>query len=620
MCGFAGFSGAPNRVLLDRMDAAIFRRGPDQSGRKEEKELSLVHRRLAIIDLSESGRQPMTTEDERFTVVYNGELYNYQELRERYTKEGWMFQTATDTECLLASAALHGLEDIGLMRGIFAFALWDRREKMILFARDRQGIKPLFFAETETGLAFASEIQGVLPVQTHWELNKTSRAAYFTLGYVPGPETLFTGIKSLQPGILWGYTLKERVWSEVCSFVTAPPSQEERDKQSFETSVSSIRELVPKAVQEQLISDRPVGFFLSGGLDSSVILAKARAHLPEGQLRTYTTRFRSHAEEKRFNIDAESAKKTAQFFRTEHTEIEVGAEDVIRGAARLAHTMAQPSLNTTMVAIDMVAERASQDVAVVLSGSGGDEVFAGYERHRRVRFSEPFLKNETIRWVTRHLFAKKTGWSDLFSGKTEMERYFTYHVLPRSIRQDLFGSEMTADAETVRSWEDRMKPFAELSPLQRALAIDRSTWLRDDDFVRTDRLAMAHGLEVRVPWLDDRLVELSMRMKDSSLLSWQTSKRAIRHAFQADVPAHVIQGEKRAWMTPIAKWIRVELYDWAHELLQEAIREHTWLNKCRLMEVWERHQRWERYGVLELWTVIAYQLWWREYKVVLRES
>lgn len=609
MCGFAGFVGVPNPDLLAKMGASVRHRGPDQDGIFESSDCSLIHHRLSIIDLSEQGRQPLTTADGRYTVAYNGEMYNYRVLREKYAREGWTFRTQTDTECFLASAALHQLSDLNEFHGIFAFALWDRDERELFLARDRMGIKPLFVT-TRGRFGFGSEIPSLLHLNDAWEEDATSRAMYLAVGYVSGPRTMFRDIESLEPGKL--FVMKSGESRHVRSFgdhAVVPFSGTTRDAER------ELARVVDRAVSDQLVSDRPVGIFLSGGLDSSVVLSAMRAANPNGEIRSFTTRFRHHVSDPKFNVDADLAAKTAKRFDASHQEIEIGAEDVIREAEFMARHLGQPHNNSATIALDAAAAIASKHVPVVLSGDGGDELFGGYRRYRLWSWAGPFLAHPAIRHLAHHMFhlhPKGETWHDLLTSGSEAKRLMSFHAAPSAIRAELFTTA-TDDAPLAALWEEALHAAQFSDPVSRFMALDRATWLRDDAFVRSDRLTMRHGVELRVPLLDDAVVSFATSLPREWLVDPFLEKKLWRTAFKDRCITEVINGKKRGWITPAAKWLRVGLTDWARELLEEAIRDHAWMNGPAIRRTFEDHLASRRYGLIEIWTVIQYQLWWREY-------
>lgn len=615
MCGFAGWMGPPDRARLDGMGQRLRHRGPDQNGVEVTPLFSLIHERLAILDLTAAGRQPMRSPDGRFVIVYNGEIYNYRMLRERYAAEGWVFRSQTDTECLLASVAMHGLNDLGAFHGMFACAIVDTKENKIFFARDRMGIKPLFWTRAPEGrLAFASEPGALLTLKPSWEIDPVARSWYFTVGYIPGPNTLFRGIVSLPPGRVW--TLDGLELKEVLRFDTDSSSSV---SYTFSEAKIALAEIVDAAVERQLVSDRPVGLFLSGGLDSTVILSAMRKARPHAMIKTFTTRFSHRTDDPKFNRDAALARLTAAQYGSEHHEIDIGPDEVIREAEATALYLGQPHQNSAIHAQDAAARLAAQHVTVVLSGDGGDESFGGYARYRLLHRLAPWLSVSMIRSCARffaRLHRRSSDWNDLLSAKTEAQRALAFFAPSQSVLRRLYGPVLTS-TEVREDWEARWNRIRGRDPVSHFLAYDREMWLRDDACVRGDRLTMRHGLEMRVPLMDDAIIDFAAALPSSYHVTGSDTKRLWRSAFADRCLPDVLREPKRAWFPPTAKWMREELREWTYDLLEEAIRDHAWLDGDAVRELWESHLAVRAYRLNEIWTIVRYQLWWRLHRGIL---
>lgn len=617
MCGFAGFTGPNDPALLTRMGERIAQRGPDQHGRYEQDRISLVHARLSIIDLSEAGRQPMRTTDGRYTIVYNGELYNFKALREEYTREGFAFRTQTDTEVFLASLALHGLQDLERMHGIFAFVIWDAVEKRLFAARDRMGIKPLYLAKRGKEIGFASEIKGLLPWTGPCQENKEARSIYLALGYVPGPRTMFEGISSLAPGHLYQ-------WQNGVEALT--PYKKEEAASSVEKAyshsqaITQLQTLVDDSVRSQLVGDRPVGLFLSGGWDSSVIAESMRRAEPEASIEAFTVRFAHDTDDQKFNQDADLARKTAQALNINHHEVVLSAEDIIERADQIAFALDQPTANHSVYALDKVAALAKTKVSIVLSGDGGDESFGGYpryafaERMRWLMWIPVGIRRSFVRllsvspWVRAH--------ADALEARSMAGLFASFHAAPsRQLSRwfpgvaDAFVSAEEAFAEQGASLDVFKKDM-----VTAFMAVDRALWLCDDAFPRADRMTMLHGLEARVPLTDDALVAFAASLPAHVHVSHGALKRLWREAFADRVQPEVRTLPKRGWFPPTAKWLRAGLHDWAKAIIEEAIQEHAWMDAAVIRSAFKDHVERKGYYLHELWTVIGYQLWWRAYR------
>ncbi len=616
MCGIAGFIGPKNRDLLTKLGEGVHHRGPDQEGIYEDEGLSVAHKRLAIIDLSTDGRQPMTTPDGRFVLAYNGEVYNYQELRTKYASLGWKFQTKTDSECFLAAAALGRLEqDLGSFHGMFAFCLWDTQTCRAFFARDRMGIKPLFFTQAADRFGFASELHALLSLKPKgaWRLNKRARSMFLGVGYVPGPETMFEGIEQFPCGQLLCYEQ-----GRLRSITSFTQSTESTIASSKENKADQLRNLVDRVVADQLVSDRPVGVFLSGGMDSSAILSSVRAANPDGIIRTYTTRFAADAGDPKFNYDADLARKTAERFHCEHKEITVGPEDMIANIERIATSLGQPNYNHSVVALDAVARLAANEVAVALSGDGGDELFGGYERYAHQILLGKIARILPVRMLARavgpSIFHKKPEFFDA----REAVRLLAFGTESFSHLTELF-SDAWDKVPLIERWATVLADIEEPNSIKRLMALDRATWLRDEAFARMDHVSMQHGLEVRVPLIDDTLCQFASTLTQDELVTRSESKRLMRQAFKDRCLPEVVHGKKRGWFPPTAKWLRTGLRSWSEEVLEEAYATQAWINAPLVRKLYAQHLTGERYGLHELWTIIAYQCWWRAYRTYFTE-
>lgn len=617
MCGIAGFTGTPNPDLLTRMGERIAHRGPDQQGRYEQTNISLTHARLSIIDLSEAGRQPMQTADGRYTIVYNGELYNYRALREEYLREGFVFRTQTDTEVFLASLSLHGLQDLGRMHGMFAFVIWDTLEKRLFAARDRMGIKPLYLAHRGKEVGFASEIKALLPWTGPCREDEEARSIYLALGYVPGPRTMFAGITSLSPGCLYHWQDGKEQTIPYHQEADVSPASTSR---THEQIVTELRTRVDTSVEAQLVSDRPVGLFLSGGWDSSVVAASMRRARPDASMKAFTVRFAHDTDDQKFNQDADIAKKTAQALAIQHYEVSLSVNDVIARADQVAFALDQPSANHSIYALDKVAALAATEVPVVLSGDGGDESFGGYTRYAFV---------ERMKWWMRVPVSARRGLVRSLSSSTWVRNHAD--ALEASSAAALFTSFHAAPSRQLSRWFPGVAhPFASAEqifaerieslhlssqdPVATFIAVDRALWLRDDAFPRADRMTMLHGLEARVPLTDDALVAFAASLPTHLHVSHGQLKQLWREAFADQVQPEVRALPKRGWFPPTAKWLRAGLHDWANTILEEAIRDHAWMDGPTIRKAFKDHVEHKGYYLHELWTVIGYQLWWRAYR------
>ena len=604
MCGFAGFVGTPDSELLQRMGLSVRHRGPDGNENYSDGACSLVHYRLSIIDLSTAGRQPMKTADGRFVIAYNGEIYNYRELRKQYESEGWKFESRTDTECFLASAALHNLHDLDQFHGIFSFVLWDSKEHVCYVARDRMGIKPLFISTQNGRIAFASEIQALLHLKEKWKIDSVARSMYLSVGYVPGPRTIYEGIQSLESGRR--YVITD---GKLCDEGAFYKNSNTQSGLSQSDAKNALVQIVDKAVSNQLVSDRPVGVFLSGGLDSSVVLSSMRSAQPNGEIKTFTTRFKHDTADPKFNRDADLAKLTAKKYGCDHHEVTIDERNVIENAELVAYSLGQPHNNHSTVALDAAVMLARKDVVVVLSGDGGDESFGGYDRYKFYKRVSSLFRNSIGRAIL-GIHPRSRTWLKNLSANDEAGAMLSFHATPLLDRKVLFG-EAANDDPILEDLRNRLNGIVSHDRVARFMELDRETWLRDDAFVRSDRLTMRCGLELRVPLTDDSIVEFAASLPSDYHVTYGKTKALWRDAFADRCLPEVVSEQKRGWFPPTSKWLRAGLKEWAREILEEAIATHQWINGTALRNAWEEHQSSRVYRLQEIWTVIAYHLWWR---------
>ncbi|MFA4954189.1 MAG: asparagine synthase (glutamine-hydrolyzing) [Patescibacteria group bacterium] len=613
MCGLNGFN-FQDAAALHRMHAATKHRGPDDEGFFETSQISLAHNRLSIIDLSPAGRQPMTTPDGRFTVVFNGEIYNYRELRQELEAVGEKFISHSDTEVLLKAFARWGEAMLPRLNGIFALAVWDQSESRLLLARDPLGIKPLYYLEQGNKLIFSSEVKGILAHGVSRGIDPEALNLYFRFLYVPGPRSMFAGIKKLQPGHL----LKLRDGKiEIKRWWAWGEGEYLKDKTS---ATQEVRRLLLQAVKRQLVSDRPLGVFLSGGVDSSSVLAAMRQIQPSGTIKTFSVGYAATAEAEKYNSDAELARRTADFFSTEHHEVTLSGRDAAAVFEDCVWHMDEPVSNHIQPSTFVLARFAKPQITVALGGDGGDELFAGYDRYwlsafvDRVRAIPAALRPA---WLL-GLIEQATGRGGL-ADKVELAqglgRFFGFigqkmpeamdYIRPES-RQPAAGDAAFAPY-FASLWRDFTNQF---------LATDIQTWLPDESLIRSDKLTMAHGLEERVPLLDLELVRFAFRLPSRWKLNRRgQGKKIMLDAMRDLLPPHVLAAKKQGFFSPAAKWLRGDMLPFAREVLSDgycpASAEYLDLNAVR--RDLEDHLTKKKYGLNRIWSAMTFQVWFRRF-------
>lgn len=614
MCGFNGFTYR-DAELLRRMHRLTHHRGPDDEGFFEQEEISLAHNRLAIIDLSSAGRQPMQSPDGRFTLVFNGEIYNYRELRQELEGLGESFSTHTDTEVLLRVLIRFGKKGLPKLNGIFACALWDTQEKRLLLVRDPMGVKPLYYREEDGRLWFSSELKSLVKVgRGKPPLDPIALGLYLRLLYVPAPRTMLQGIQKLPAGhwLEWnqGRSYIESYWQ--LKEGVAPVD--------YETSRARVRTLTQNAVMRQLVSDRPVGLFLSGGLDSSILLAAMRERV-KTPIETYTVSYTSSVDAQKYNADAELARKTSEHFQTNHHDVLVTPNDVRDCFDQVIWHMDEPIANHVQPATFLLAKDARKEIAVALGGDGGDELFGGYARYWYQ------AKIERLRQVGLALPARVVA---ALAKKTKLGRYASLVAQPLGTDRHLafLLQKETEVNRVLRPINPSIHPALHeiFDPLfavpwqdkvNQSMAADFPTWLAEESLMRTDKMTMAHGLEERVPFLDLELVSYASSLPSSWKLGTRERGKCIfLDAWRDHLPSHLIHQEKRAFMSPAAKWIRAPLYDFMRERLapDPASSLDTYIDFSEAERLLDEHVHKKQYHLHLLWALMTLRVWHRQYE------
>lgn len=598
MCGIAGFSGE-DKARIERMTKALVHRGPDGNAVFTGHGISLGHARLAILDPRPEGDQPMWNEAKTVVMVYNGEIMNYRELKAR---EHMTCKTTTDTEVLLQLYEKYGIAFVTQLIGMFAFILFDTKTNAWHLARDPSGIKPLYVSFPDGHLHAASEMRALmtaLPKKTN--INLASLSRYMRLQYVPGPETLCEGIESVPPGTIlsWqGGKIKRTAFSTVVDhpIFRSPAECQER-----------FPAIMDRAVADHLVSDRPVGIFLSGGMDSSIVLhhMSSHAHKP---VKTFTVRFEATEEEgaKRFNADADLAAQTAAHYETDHHEVFLTAKLFHDFYADTARALDQPNADHVSVAQFLLAREAKKDVDVVLCGSGGDELFGGYPRYRVARILH------ALRFVPgplRSLAGGIAGYPGdvlaLQPGPDLAER-----LLARSgeeVQSFVRGTWFDAQA-TTRLFRQRFDHVRTTDRLRAFMEFDRHLWLVDESLRLMDGTTMGSGLEARVPFLDPRVIAASHGTKAQWHVSFTRTKALLKDTYRNVLPPHLFSLSKASFYPPLAKWLRRESAPLVERALEHRrIREY--FETAGIRDLFERHKQRETYALHTLSTLIQLQHW-----------
>jgi asparagine synthase (glutamine-hydrolysing) len=623
MCGIAGIvlrdrDRSPDEATVVAMRETLAHRGPDGAGLWRRGPAALAHRRLSIIDVA-GGAQPIENEDGQVAITFNGQIYNYRELREGLVARGHRFRTQCDTEVIVHLYEEEGERCVEKLRGMFAFAIWDARRQRLLLARDRLGIKPLYWRLDDESLLFGSELKAILAaLPASPAVDPSALLDFLVLLYVPAPKTIFRDVNKLPPGHTLvldsrGATLR-RYWDV---------RFEEDASISFDDAAGRLRELIDESVRIRLMSEVPLGAFLSGGLDSSAVVA-AMARTSGGRVRTTSVGFR----ESGFD-ELPWARRVARHLGTDHHETVVSAE-AARAIDLLAPHYDEPFADSSAVPTYHLSRVTRESVTVALSGDGGDENFAGYRRHRfdllegRLRSLVPRALRRPILgslaavypkadWLPRPLRAKT------FLAHAADSPEHAYYDSVAGVSEGLARSFLSAD---VRRRLEGYTPFHHLEahfraasasdPLSRIQYVDLKTYLPDDILVKVDRASMAHGLEVRVPLLDHRVVEFAASLPSRFKLDGSNAKAILKRAVAADLPPDVVNRRKQGFSIPLAAWLRGELRDRAEASL-ESLEASGWFDGPAIRACFDRHRRGTRDHATPLWALVAFDAWARRF-------
>jgi asparagine synthase (glutamine-hydrolysing) len=626
MCGIAGFietdrtGGDGSALVLDRMCRIIRHRGPDDQGTLVEGGVALGMRRLSIIDVA-GGRQPISGCDGAVTIVFNGEIYNHRELQRELEARGHRFQTRSDTEAIVHAYEEYGTACVEHLRGMFAFAIWDRRERKLFLARDRAGKKPLYYALTPRGtLVFGSELKSLLEhPETEREINPQAVDAYLTFGYVPDPLCILQGINKLPPGHHLTYTPGGRLaltqyWDfPFAAHDEAAPARPE------EEYVEELRALLDEAVRVRLISEVPLGAFLSGGVDSSAVVGLMARHTGR-PVKTFSIGFHEDS----YN-ELKYARIAAKHFATDHHEFIV-TPDICHVADELAWHFDEPFADSSAVPTYMVSKLAREHVTVALSGDGGDELFAGYTRYaveqRRQAFARlpRMVRRNLLGGMSRRLPHGAWGRNYLHNVSLDpAERFLdsvsVFTALNKlSLYTDDFGRQLDGGglgAARFRFYAGRVR---DADPLDALLYLDSKTYLPGDILTKVDRMSMAVSLEARAPLLDHKLMEYAARLPASLKMRGREGKYIFKRAIADFVPAEILQRPKQGFGVPVDRWINEQLRGRIRETLTEtSARQRGYVESRYVNNLLDEHERGRRDHSARLWALFMLELWHRAF-------
>ncbi len=640
MCGIAGVvdfsaqtSGDNLKRIVETMADTLRHRGPDSNGSWADptSAVALAHRRLAIIDLSAAGHQPMISLCQRYVISYNGEVYNFRELREQLRHLGHSFTGGSDTEVILAAIVEWGVKEaVQKFVGMFAFAVWDNREKVLYLVRDRLGIKPLFYGHAGRSFVFGSELQSLTAHPDFQKsIDRDSLALFLGYSYVPCPRSIYCGISKLPPGSILrvagdgSSTRMETYWS--LSEIAAQGS-ETPFTGNLQEATDELEKLLALSIKQRMVADVPLGVFLSGGIDSSTVCALMQSQ--SGQpIKSYAIGYH----DKKFD-ESSHAEAVARHLGTDHTTFTLSPDDALAIVPRLGKMFDEPFADVSQIPTYLISELARQDTTVVLTGDGGDEIFGGYTRH---------LWSHKIARLSQAMpsWSKKAVYQSITSvDPGTWDHWLGY--LPKAYRKTRAGSKMHRFAsllnarsagdvyqQTMLRWPDAhlLVPGSNfqstlvdrenewptsLDSTGQLMYLDAMTYLPDDCLVKVDRASMAASLEARVPLIDHRVVEFAWKLPMQHKISKGVGKKVLREVLHRHVPSPLFERPKMGFDVPVSDWLRGPLKAWADDLLDlTRLSNQGLLNPQPIREKWAEHLSGQRDWSFQLWNVLMFQAW-----------
>lgn len=626
MCGIVGKISAGSGVsteLITRMNGCAVHRGPDDSGVFVDGNIGFGHRRLSILDPSPAGHQPMATGDRRYWIVYNGEIYNFWDIRSELEHSGYKFETRTDTETVLAAYREWGPSCLKRFNGMFAMAIWDTQERMLFLARDRMGIKPLYYSSDGTSVVFASEMKAIVSdPSVKRELSPVAVRNFFSFGHSVAPDTIFSNVKKLMPGhhmmcrdrgngVLEVRT--EQYWA-----VPEPNAGKDEGEEYY---VAKTREMLEDSVRRRMLADVPVGAFLSGGIDSSAVVGLMQSMSPT-PVRTFTVGFKS--DDTGYN-ELDAARSTSDHFGTDHTELMVGHEDVVDAMDRLAFHYDEPYADAASLPTLLVSKLAKSRVQVVLSGEGADEIFGGYRRYlaekymARIGWMTSMFSSSLARRVLR-MSAGSSRSKRLLRGigyGDPVRRYAGwFQVFSDEAQEQMLAPSLVNQMDGVDSTDVYRRVFlpGNGDVVNSLLYVDQKTWLPDTYLEKLDKATMAVGLEGRVPFLDHELVEFAATIPAKYKIKGRRTKHILKESVKDLLRPETLSKSKHGFAVPYPVWFRGPLRDFvADTLLGQTARSRGLFNLQVVEQMIEKQRLGQETHYRQLWLLMAFELWARRF-------
>ncbi|KRN82729.1 asparagine synthase (glutamine-hydrolysing) [Pediococcus ethanolidurans] len=596
--------GQTENNTVHEMTNMLVHRGPDDSGYFEDDHITMGFRRLSIIDL-DGGHQPLSYDNERYWLTFNGEIYNFVELRNDLIKEGYTFKTESDSEVILALYAKYHADVTKYLRGMFAFVIWDKKEQTFFAARDQFGIKPFYYAIQNDQLFYASESKAIYKILAHKTLDQDALQDYMTFQFVPEPETLTKEIKILSPGCTLTKQIGKTPLINRYYHREFHPTNE-----SEAVYTKKIREVLQDSVKMHMRSDVPVGSFLSGGIDSSIIVAMAKNLNPH--LETISVGF-----EREGYSELDVAQETADKLGVKNYSSLITPEAFMEAFPKFVWSMDDPLADPAAVPQYFLAKEAVKHVKVALTGEGADELFGGYtiyhepESLKLFNYTRPI--NGALNYIAQLIPKGVKGRSFLLRGTVPMEKRYVGNAF---IFNEKEKRAFFKNYNTNHPFQKITKPFydesAQYDPITRMQFIDMHTWLNGDLLHNADRTTMAHSLELRTPFVDREVFKVAASIPADLRISHGTTKYILRKAVEGIVPDHVLHRKKLGFPVPIRFWLKNEMYDWARTIIQESQTEQ-YFDKNYFLKLLDDHRDGVADNSRKLWTILTFMMWHKIY-------
>jgi len=629
MCGIAGIS-FEDRNLIRKMTDCIKHRGPDDSGYYTDRYVSLGHRRLSIIDLSKKGRQPMSNEDGSIWIICNGEIYNYRELRTELEKKGHRFYSKSDTEVIIHAYEEYGIGCLNKFNGMFAFAIYDMRNKRVFLARDRIGIKPLYYYFKNNKFLFASEIKSILKCDdVKREVNTDSLNKFMMLRYIPGEETIFRDVKRLKGGHLLVFDLEKKQLS-IKKYWDLKERIVKGDESFFAQKLLS---LLKKSVERRLVGDVPLGAYLSGGIDSSTVVGILRKINPDGEIKTFSVAFEDAA---KYN-ELSQAKIVSEHFETNHKEFILNSS-ILKDLPRIIWHADEPLADPAIIPNFFLSREAKKDVTIILTGDGGDELFAGYDQYKflfmenRLRKLPGIATTMMIPTIIRHspgFLVNRIYKQGTDTGKNSMTRRFK-----KSISAGENYAKAYLEIVSIHDEDERRKLLTDITIdgirdfnlyetynknifskpseyLNKFLYFDIKTLLPECYLMKLDKTAMAHSVEGRVPFLDHEIAEFSFTIPPKMKLCNLATKHILKRSIKSMVPWEIYKRSKQTFHVPVNEWI-ADNFEFFQDIVgKNIIKEQGLFNYTYIEKILQKQKRSKLFYARQLWNLINFQIWHR---------